>query len=296
MLTDKKRSKKPSRLGRGLTSLMTGPVEVAPPAEPETVAHQDVAVAPPTSAADQARRTTTTGDHADELSYLPVESIRRNPHQPRQQFNPASLERLAESIHDDGIMQPVVVRPVGNGDKGYELVAGERRLRAAQQAGLDRIPAIVRQLDDRQVTEWSLIENLQREDLNPIERAEAFQSLIERFGLSHEQVAQRVGLDRSSVTNALRLLHLHESMQQLVRDGLLSLGQAKALAGLADRDLQAVLAKRAAAEGWSVRQVEAAVRTAGDGAADTGSKAPTTGRADSRPALLRDLEEQIGRQ
>ena len=186
-------------------------------------------------------------------------------------------------------MQPVVVRPVGKG--GYELVAGERRWRAARTAGLERIPALLRELDDRQLAEWALIENLQREDLNPIERAEAFERLGDGFGLSHEEIAARVGLERSTVSNLLRLLRLAGPVREMVVREALSMGQARALAGVDSPAEQQMLAERAVKEGMSVRQVEAAVKTLRQGGE---VKAPA--KKALRAAYLDDLERQIGEQ
>jgi ParB family chromosome partitioning protein len=304
---------RPSRLGRGLSSLMAQPVRVTMPVAPAPNADQ---VNNPSTSADaapvpmQADATTTpdagiaAADPAPAaagagLHMLPVSSIRPNPHQPRQRFDPAGLESLAASIRSEGVMQPIIVRAVTNGQNGdhaYELVAGERRWRAAQLASLTEVPAIVRPLDDRQLAEWALVENIQREDLNPIERAEAFRSLTERFSLSHGEVAERVGLDRSTITNLLRLLDLEQSVRDLIRDGLLSMGQARALAGLADPAMQKLLGQRIVAEGMSVRAVEAAVKKAaalGSGGAVAAEPPPPAIR---RASHLTDLEQQIARQ
>jgi ParB family chromosome partitioning protein len=222
------------------------------------------------------------------LVYLPIEAIRPNPHQPRQSIDQSALERLSDSIRQDGLMQPVVVRKAGS-DGQYELVAGERRMRAAGLAGLTKLPAVVRELDDRQMAEWALIENLQREDLNPIERARAFKRLVENFNVSHEQVAERVGIERPTVSNTLRLLELHHEVQNAMREGQLSAGHGRALLGLPEPAMQRAMARRAIAGGWSVRMVEAAVRRAsraGDGASGGGG-----GR--HRSPHLEDLERQL---
>jgi ParB family chromosome partitioning protein len=270
------------RLGRGLSSLMTNPVAVQPPEVPPELGRgeQDG------EAVRQPGR---------ELTYLSLDRIKPNPHQPRQRFNQAALDRLAASIQTEGVMQPIVVRP-GKGGNQYEIVAGERRWRAGQIAGIDAIPAIIRELDDRQIAEWALIENLQREDLNPIERAEAFQRLADRYELSHDQIAQRVGVDRSTISNTLRLLNLTDEVQQLVREGLLAAGHARALVTLSDPKQQTHLAQRIVREGLSTRQVEAAAKqftASGDGAAN-GQTAPTP--VAPRAAHLADLERQISSQ
>ncbi|MFP4144828.1 MAG: ParB/RepB/Spo0J family partition protein [Phycisphaeraceae bacterium] len=226
------------------------------------------------------------------LRYLPVEALSPNPHQPRQEFDEAALERLAGSIASDGLMQPIVVRPAAGKKERYELVAGERRWRAARQAGLDRVPALVRDLDDRQLAEWALIENLQREDLNPLDRAQAFQGLIEQFELGHDEIAQRVGLERSTISNLLRLLNLDEGVQQMLRRGQLSMGQARALASVEDPNQQLALAERIVREGLSVRQVEQLVRKLASG--DAGQAEPSRTRV--RSAYLADLEQTLGQQ
>jgi ParB family chromosome partitioning protein len=228
------------------------------------------------------------------LSYIPVADIKPNRHQPRQDFDPEALRRLSDSIKAEGLIQPIVVRRASSGT-GYELVAGERRWRAAKLAGLTTIPAVLRTLDDRQIAEWALIENLQREDLNPIERAEAFQRLLQGFGLSHDQIADRVGIDRSSVSNALRLLGLDTEVRDYVRKGLLSGGQAKAIAGISNADEQRSLAQRAIKQQWSVRQVEAAARLVARPAIAESTEKP--GKLVRAKALhLADLEEQVSRQ
>lgn len=248
----------------------------------------------PSKATDQP---SIADDINDGLHYLPVTAIRPNPHQPRQQFDEAALARLAASIRREGVMQPIVVRPVAGQSGRFELVAGERRWRAAQLATLEQIPAMVRELDEKQIAEWALIENLQREDLNAIERALAFQHLIDQFHLSHEQVAEQVGIDRSSVSNSLRLLSLCESVRAYVRDNLLSGGQAKALAGVSDAKVQLALADRAIKEAWSVRRLEAEVRAAAADSSATASTSAPAGKAGSAwAAHLADLESQLGQQ
>lgn len=232
----------------------------------------------------------------DRLRYIAVSALHANRHQPRQQFDEQALGRLSQSIKDDGLMQPIVVRPAQEGGQAdgqaYEIVAGERRWRAAKLAGLEVVPAIVRELDDQQLAEWALIENLQREDLNPIERAEAFRNLVEKFQLSHDDVAQRVGVERSTISNLLRLLNLDESVQDMLRAGQLVMGQARAIAGLSDPDQQRQVAQRAVKQGLSVRQVEQLVRALSQGEAAAGEPAPKRVRS----AYLADLEQQIAEQ
>jgi ParB family transcriptional regulator, chromosome partitioning protein len=193
------------------------------------------------------------------LVEIPLTDISPNPHQPRVHFDEETLAELATSIAQIGVLQPILVRPAAEGT-GYELIAGERRWRAAGRAGLATIPAVIRPADDQGSVEQALVENLHRQDLTPLEEAAAYQQLIEDFGLTHEQMAERVGKSRSAITNTLRLLGLPPSVQHLLADGKLSAGHARALLGTPDRALQDELAQRAADEGWTVRAVEDAVR------------------------------------
>jgi ParB family chromosome partitioning protein len=190
-----------------------------------------------------------------------VGAIVPNPNQPRVHFDEESLADLASSIREIGVLQPILLRVVeGAGDGRYQLIAGERRWRAARRAGLATVPAIIRQTDELASVEQALVENLHRQDLTALEEAAAFQQLIEDFGLTHDQVASRVGKSRSTVTNTIRLMQLPGSIQGLVADGRLSAGHARALLGTSDRAFQEQLARRATQEGWSVRAVEEAVR------------------------------------
>ncbi len=287
------KAKKP-RLGRGLSSLMSTPVSVQPPApEPPESTSPSPEVEQATVPAQEQSTPPAGQSGADGagLAYISVDLIRPNPYQPRQEIDDQALAGLASSIEQDGLMQPVVVRPVGDDGRTYEMVAGERRWRAARLAGLDRIPAIVRELDDRQIAEWAVVENLQREDLDPIERARAFRQLIDQFDLSHDEVARRVGSDRSTISNILRLIDLSESLQSAIRAGRLSAGHGRALLGVADPQLRQTLGEKAMAGGWSVRQVEAAVRKV-----ERSDASPGRRRRAARSKHLRDLEEQIGRQ
>ena len=188
---------------------------------------------------------------------IPVSAIHPNPLQPRENFDEETLASLTASVREVGVLQPILVRRDGD---GYELVAGERRWRAAKRAGLVTIPALVRTADDVASMTQALVENLHREDLNPMEEAAAYQQLIEDFGLTHEEVASRVGRTRASVSNTLRLFQLPPGLQRLVIDAQLSAGHARALLGTPDRGYQEQLARRAVAEGLSVRAVEEAIR------------------------------------
>jgi len=191
------------------------------------------------------------------LLMLPVEAIERNPKQPRKRFEEAKLEELAASIREHGIVEPILVRKEG---AHYRILAGERRWRAAQRAGLKEVPAVLREASEREAFELALVENLQRTDLNAIEEAEAYEVLLEEHGLTQEKIAERVGKDRSTVANALRLLKLPGDVRDLVRDGQLDMGHARALLGLEGVEAIRKLAQRAVREGLSVRATEALVR------------------------------------
>jgi len=195
------------------------------------------------------------------LVELPIKDIKPNPFQPRQTVDPAALEELVSSIKQAGLLQPVVVRRTnGGGGGGYELIAGERRLRACQQLGWERIPAVQRDADDRTLLTLALIENLQRDDLSPVDEARGYERLIAEFKLAQQDVADAVGRDRSTVANALRLLKLPEVVLQMLHEGHLSVGHARALLGLEDLRIVTNLAREAVAQGLSVREVEDRVR------------------------------------
>ncbi len=211
---------------------------------------------------------------------LPPSAIEPNRLQPREHFDEDTLVSLTASVKELGVLQPVLVRRIDR-DR-YELIAGERRWRAAKRAGLATIPALVREIDDRHSLEQALVENLHRQDLNALEEAAAYNQLMEDFSLTQEEVAQRVGKSRSAVANTLRLFQLPASVQKLIAEGRLSAGHARALLGTPDRAVQEALAERALEEAWSVRQVEAAVREQSPPAsvADEDGPAP----ADASPA------------
>ena len=192
------------------------------------------------------------------VTELPIDDIGPNPFQPRTRFDDSGLRELADSIRSTGVLQPVLVRRQGVSD--YQLVAGERRLRAAQLAGLEKIPAIVREYGDREMMELSLIENIQREDLNPIDEAKAYQALVEKVGLTHDQLSERVGKQRSSITNSLRLLLLPAEVMDMVSRGTLSAGHARALLGLESSGDLLAAARYVTNKGFSVRRTEAFVR------------------------------------
>lgn len=195
-------------------------------------------------------------DAGEHIQTIAIEKIRPNPHQPRKQFDETALAELAASIKQHGIVQPVIVTQEGD---RYTLVAGERRWRAARLAGLAAIPAIVRSLDAQALTEIALIENLQREDLSPIEEAHAYQALQEEFNLTQAEIAERVGKSRSQIANTLRLLLLHPEVQALVASGELSMGHAKLLLSLASMEDQRRFARQAVEHGWTVRALQARI-------------------------------------
>lgn len=207
----------------------------------------------------------------NELQQLPLDIIQRGKYQPRRDIDPQSLEELANSIKAQGVMQPIVVRPIGKGR--YEIIAGERRWRASQQAGLDKIPALVREIPDETAIALALIENIQREDLNPIEEAIALQRLQQEFELTQQQVADAVGKSRTAVTNLLRLISLPEDIKVMLARGDLEMGHARALLGL-PAERQAEGARFIVARGLSVRQAEALVRQWLNEVAGKSTKAP----------------------
>jgi len=287
---------------------MSAPVAVQPadPSEAAPAAGQsDPTPADRASADPVAPQPVTPGSETPAVGepgirHLPVAQITPNRAQPRQRFDDASLKTLADSIRADGLMQPIIVRPLPDttpDGHAFELVAGERRWRAAQLAGLDALPAIVHELNDRQLAEWALIENLQREDLNPIDKAHAIAQLLDRYELSHQEVGERLGIDRSHISNLLRLRQLEPSTQALMADGLLTMGQARAIAGLSDAVAQAELGKRAVREGLSVRKVEAIVRdiNKSSGSQGTGGRpSKSAAKANHFADLERQISEALG--
>lgn len=266
-------SKPPNRLGRGLSSLIsTG-------AHDSTVS--GLKTSPPGSP-PQSGPVPAQSTHPS-LRAIPIDAIHANPHQPRRTFDEASLIALSDSIRMRGALQPILIR---HGPGGYELIAGERRLRAARLAGLTEIPAVIRPVADDQMLELALVENVQRSNLNPIEKARGYQLLSDRHGLSHEEIGARMGEDRATVTNTIRLLELDEGVQALVAAGDLGAGHGKALLGITDKRLQLEWAGRAAREGWTVRALETAVR---------GRQPGGGGGAAARPrrAVVQSLEEAL---
>jgi ParB family chromosome partitioning protein len=220
---------------------------------------------------------------------VPIEFLRPSPQQPRRRFDESELETLVQSIRERGVLQPLLVRPSGGGAAGYEIVAGERRWRAAQRAGLHEVPVVVRELSDQETLELALIENLQRADLSPLDEAHAYRRLTNEFAHTQEALAETIGKSRSHVANMLRLLTLPSSVQELVDDGRLSAGHARALVGSPGTE---ALARTVVEQGLNVRETEALVRLA-----QSGTKLQSrTGRAEDPNVteLSRRMSEQLG--
>ncbi len=220
------------------------------------------------------------------MRQLPVESIERNREQPRTRFNDETLEELAESLRTHGVVQPIVVRPLPTG--GYGLVVGERRLRAARMAGFETIPAVVRDVGEEEALALALVENLQRENLNPIDEARGFEALMEIGGGGHAEVGDRVGKDRSTIANALRLLELPLEVQEMLSSGALTGGHGRALLAVTDGEEQVALARKASAKGLSVREVETLSR-------GKRKKRRSARRSRTEDPVLREWEERLQR-
>ncbi len=231
-----------------------------------------------------------SGAGGPELKQLPVGLIEPNPDQPRTNFERGALDALAGSIKSAGMLQPLIVRPVDGGR--YELVAGERRWRAAQKAGLEQVPAVIRVSPEDERLQSALIENMVREDLNPVDEARACAALVDDLGISKQELAQRVGRSRAAISNLIRLLELPDGALSLLERGELSEGHGRALLQVSDQDARASLAKRAAAEGWSVRETEDRTRAGGKGSRKA---APKGGRISAEErAAMSDAEDTLG--
>jgi ParB family chromosome partitioning protein len=229
----------------------------------------------------------------DGVRDLPVGLISANPRQPRRSFDDESLRALADSLGEQGVLQPVLVRPRSG---GYELIAGERRWRAAKLAGIERIPALVRPTGDAETIELALIENMAREDLNPVEEARACAALAEELGLTREEIGRRVGRSRVAISNLVRLLELPDEVLDLLEKGTLSEGHGRALLMAEEHDARRRLARAAAREGWSVRTTERRAREANQSRAGAGAGAPgpgTSGVHPDREAAAREIAETL---
>ncbi|WP_130470060.1 ParB/RepB/Spo0J family partition protein [Candidatus Magnetaquicoccus inordinatus] len=237
----------------------------------------------------------------ESIRHLPVEHIQPNPRQPRGDMDPVALEELAESIREQGILQPILVRPLGeNGDR-YELIAGERRWRAAAIAGLEKVPALIRAMDDSASLEVAILENVQREDLNPIEAARGYDLLMREFDYSHKKIGRRVGKSRMAITNLLRLLRLPEPVMNWVANGTLTTGHARALLGLEEQPERLIqLAEEIAVQGLSVRETEVLVRRERGEVADVSvpvnqnaPSKPVAGRGRHREPAIVEMESRL---
>jgi ParB family chromosome partitioning protein len=230
----------------------------------------------------------------DDIRTLSLRKIVRNPQQPRKHFAEAELEELVSSIRENGLLQPLVVRPSPVSEGRFEIVAGERRFRSVEQLGWEEVPVVVRDVDDETLLVLALVENLQREALNPIEEAEGYQALGEQFDLTQAEIAKAVGKSRPAVANAMRLLRLPASLRKYVNEGQLTAGHARALLGLDDPVRMADLGRRCVKEGWSVRAVEQAVAKDGSGGARARKRPGSSGRRDPLvEALERRLQERL---
>ncbi|MDZ7660597.1 ParB/RepB/Spo0J family partition protein [Fodinibius sp.] len=220
--------------------------------------------------------------------HVPVDNIRPNPHQPRKEFNEERLEELADSIDAHGLIQPITVRYIG--EKRFELISGERRLRAAKLAGLEEIPSYIREVNDDDIISYALIENIQREDLNPIEVAMGYQRLVEEAGYTQAEVADRVGKNRSTVTNMLRLLNLPAFIQAGLRDQKISMGHARALLSIDDENDQEEVYNKIIDRGYSVRKTEKVIRKLNE---DQKKKSKSTDASDKESAFLKEISNRL---
>ena len=265
-------------LGRGLEALIPQGIETEVPIAPDPrpmTGHIDALPSRPVGSGD--------------IQHIALTKISRNPAQPRTQFDPATIAELAASIRERGVLQPILLRPAGD---GYQLVAGERRFLATREAGFSTIPAIIRPLTDRESLLIALIENIQRENLNPLDEARAYYRLSTEYGLQHEEIGQRVGKDRSTVSNIIRFNNLPQEVQTFLGSNQITGGHARALLSLTDAKQQTELARTAATQGWSVRELEERVKRASGGARPSKSRR-TPKRAFS--AELMALEDELMR-
>lgn len=259
---------KPRRLGRGLDALLAS------------------RAAPPTAAVAQ--------ESGEVLRPLSIDEIRPNPLQPRKEFRPEELAELEASLRANGLLQAITVRPAASGH-GYELIAGERRLRAATRLGWKEIPAVIKEIDDRALLTLALVENLQRADLNPIEEGEGYQRLISDFSLTQLEVSEIVGKDRSTVANMLRLLNLPVSVRVMVRDGQLTIGHARALLAVSSEREMLELAREIVAKGLTVRDVEQRARNLAPASSTRATRRKSEERASGLNAELKRLQDELRR-
>jgi len=303
--TQPKAAQSKKRLGRGLGSLLTthpDEFDQDRPAsfsgKPNVFEQEEVRTAQPVSSVDQPssptpdrlervlekdKNNSLLGEESRIWS-IAIEKVFPNKSQPRKDFNKEPLEELAQSIRAQGVIQPITVR---KRDDGYEIIAGERRWRASQIAGLQVVPVIIKNVSDQKVMELALIENLQREDLNPLEEAMGFQQLIDEYELTQADLAQKVGKSRSAITNALRILSLPAEVREMLREGTLSVGHGKVLLSIQDPNQQKILAKKSVTKQWSVRALERELKIKGDGHSENFEK------LDVREKLAKELVDQI---
>ncbi len=290
---------KPRKLGRGLSALLGEPVAITLPGGPAERGEPARQAVEMPGNPGPAGRLGADRDPPEEFGarvrLLDPSHIEPGRYQPRKSFDEAQLRELAESIKSAGVVQPILVRPKPGDSQRFELIAGERRWRASKIAGLTRVPAVVSDLSDERAAEWGLIENLQRTDLTAMERAWAIRGLCEKFALTHAEVAQRLGIDRSTAANLMRLTELEPEVQTLLESGELGAGHGKALLGAAPGASRVSLAKNAAGQGWSVRRLEQAmgrVAQLGSGGGSIGALKMSEA-ALSKAAALKDLERQL---
>ncbi|HYD89563.1 MAG TPA: ParB/RepB/Spo0J family partition protein [Vitreimonas sp.] len=261
------------------------PAPVAPPVVNEAPVAPPVVEAPAPAPVAAPAPAQTQAAASDGPRSIPIDLVQRNPQQPRKHFDEADLSELASSIRTHGVLQPILVRPIADGR--FEIVAGERRWRAAQRAGLHSIPAVIRELNEVEVLEIAIVENVQRTDLNPIEEAQGFQALIDRFGRTQQEIADAVGKSRPHIANMLRLLALPDDLQEMVRDGRLSSGHARAILTAPD---PRGLAQKAITEGLNVREVERLAQIAKD---EKHGPRVTPGGIETKSADTRALEQSL---
>lgn len=282
----------PRRLGRGLDALLARKEPAKPAAAGAAAGSAGVAAQATAPAAPPAVEEV---NEAGALRTLKLSDIRPNPYQPRKEFRPDELADLESSLRTNGLLQPITVRPAPNGS-GYELIAGERRYRAATRIGWTEIPALVKTVDDRMLATLAMIENLQRADLDPIEEADGYQRLIDDFALTNQEVADVVGKDRSTVANALRLRQLPASVRRMLQDKQLTAGHARALLPLATERIIVDMARDIVANSWSVREVERRVQAGRPKPPAAGKKAePAATPPGASSAVVRQLEEKLRR-
>lgn len=289
--------KKPARpaLGRGLSALVSAsaaPVTASPQTATEIASQSAPSNTDASESTTYPQSSQPVEYSANSLTFLPISQLRANPKQPRQDFSDLEVAELAESIKALGILQPIMVRPLSPAPNAtYQIVAGERRFRAAIRAGLSQVPVVIKELNDKETLEIAIVENVQRQGLNPIEEALGYQKLIDEFSLTVQEVAERVGKDRATVANTTRLLKLPQQVQDMLRDGRISVGHAKAILTVKEPNAQIGLANKIIAESLSVRTIESIV--ARDVVLDPPKKDLGISIRQTRAAAFPDVEERL---